>query len=220
MAPRRASTLRGSSRAADTRSSTSGIRRNTCSRQPPSRYSHEHTQTGMQTDNSVTNSVEPKTSFKEYSHSPASHTKTLSGRPTSQDTTLLQPETQRTPSTSSTHHLSTPSSGRSINLSTMRELLRAHKEDIIDRVFVELRNKPLFQPTVSSPNSPVLHPHHSSTQPIQYCPPPGTQPALPNSTATSTIAKVGTQLAQLRTTNTPEQPQFDQRHLGTSYPTQ
>lgn len=124
-----------------------------------------------------------------------------------------------TPSTPSTRHLSTPSSDRSINLSTMRELLRAHEHEIVDRVVLQLRTQPPLQPAVTSPNSPVLHCHHSGTQPIQYFPPSGTQPAPPNSTVTR-IAELESQLAQLRAANPPDQSRFDQGHLGTSYPTQ
>jgi len=193
MAPRRASTRRGSLRASNTRSSTSGIRRNTRSRQPPSRYGHKQGQTGMHTDDSASNSVEPETSIPEYSHSPSSSTRTLSGRPASQDTIPAQPETEMTPSTHSTRHLPTLSSNCSINLSTMKELLRAHEQNIIDRVVLQLRTQPPLQPTVTSPNSPVLHSHHPGTQPIQYCPPSGTQPPPPNSTATR-ISELESQL--------------------------
>ena len=96
MAPRRALTRRGSSRASNMSSSTSRTQRNTRSRQPPSRYNHDHNQTGMQTDDSATNRVEPKRSIPEYSHSPTSNTRTVRGKPASHYPTLLQPKRQMT----------------------------------------------------------------------------------------------------------------------------
>ena len=101
----------------------------------------------------------------------------------------------------------------------MKELLPAHEEDIIDRVVLQLRTQPSLQPTVPSSNSPVLHSHHTGTQPIQYYPPSSTQPAQPNSIA-ARIAELESQLSELRAANLPEQSRFDQTHLGTSYPTQ
>ena len=67
----------------------------------------------------------------------------------------------------------------------MRELLRSHEQDIVDRVVLLLRTQPNPQPAPTAPHPPTL----------QY-PAPGTQPGPANPTLVR-IAELETQLAEL-----------------------
>jgi len=89
----------------------------------------------------------------------------------------------------------------------MRELLRSHKQDIIDHVVLHLRTLPNPQPAPTSP-----HPT------LQY-PAPGTQPGPANPTLVP-IAELETQLAELRAAALPCQPIMESRAPGMFHPIQ
>ena len=103
MAPRRSSTRAGSSNQSNTRASASRIRKNTRSRQSPSRYGQLIDLSSPAIDTSAANytasdSVETNPSTPEYSHTPPSNTRTLSRSPISQRTRGPHTELPRSPS--------------------------------------------------------------------------------------------------------------------------
>ena len=224
MAPRRSSTRGGSSNQSNTRASASRIRKNTRSRQPPSRYGQLIDPSSPAIDTSAANytasdSVETNPSTPEYSHTPPSNTRILSRSPISQRTTGPHTEPPRSPSVLGTRPSPTPPSEASINLSTMRELLRSHKQDIVDRVVLQLRTQPPSQPSTIPPDQLASHYPALGTQPVPHYSVPGTQPVVANPTLIR-IAELETQLAELRAANQRDQPLAESRPPGTSYPTQ
>ena len=224
MAPRRSSTRGGSSNQSNTRASASRIRKNTRSRQPPSRYGQLIDPSSPAIDTSAANytasdSVETNPSTPEYSHTPPSNTRTLSRSPISQRTRGPHTELPRSPSVLETRPSPTPPSEASINLSTMRELLRSHEQDIVDRVVLQLRTQPPSQPSTIPPDQLASHYPALGTQPVPHYSVPGTQPVVANPTLIR-IAELETQLAELRAANQRDQPLAESRPPGTSYPTQ
>ncbi|KAG0639758.1 hypothetical protein HOY80DRAFT_1072416 [Tuber brumale] len=177
MALRRSSTRGGSGRT-NTRSSTSGIRKNTRSSHPPARYGQQQDSASTVggspvTNNSESDSDEPTPSTPEYSHSSPSNTRTLSRSTASRDTEGSHPESQISPSEPGTRTLSVPPSNVPINLSTMRELLRSHEQDIVDRVVLQLRAQPPPPSNNYSPNLTSLtlpHPWHPASPSQSHTP--------------------------------------------------
>jgi len=149
-------------------------------------------------------------STPEYSLSPGDNAGTRSQTLRSLSSTTLA-ELVAVGSTSQTqdnepHPLSTLE--QSINLNTMRELLRSHQQDIIDQVLDQLdsqnhRVPNLVQPRPSSPH----HPHQ------------GRQPSSANPTLAK-IAQLEAQLAQLQGQNSQEPIPTEPRANGMSNPAQ
>ena len=212
MAPRR-STRGGRTSRASTQSSGAGIQKNTRSRQAPTRYGQQqdpaHTPRGSESTNGPSSdNDEGDPSTPEYSHSPPSNTRTLSGSPASRNATGPDLDNYLATSDPATRPPSASASERSINMTTMRELLRSHEQEIVDRVVLQLRTQHDPLPTTISSN-PLPSNH----------PPPSIQLAPADPTLTR-IAELEGQLAELRATNRHSLPLLQPRPLGMLYPTQ
>jgi len=145
MAPRRASTRGGTSAPLSRRGTRGGIRKNPRTRQAPTRYDlHPEpapsTPRSAETNESGSSSMEPEPSIPEYSHSPQSNEIQPSLAPVSPENPRPPPATPTTESEPESRSPSSPRSDRTISLGTMRQLLRSHEEDIIDRVVQRLRS--------------------------------------------------------------------------------
>ena len=214
MAPRRSSTRGGRTSRPNTRGPEGGIRKNTRSRHAPTRYGQQQepvltpTRESEGTNDPRSDSEEAQPSTPEYSHSPPSNTRTLSGSPTSQNTARSDRGNHISTSAQASRTPSISPSERSINLTTMRELLRSHEQEIVDRVVLQLGMQNHSQPTTTRPDLPPTH--HQV---------PGTQPIQANPTLTR-IAELEAQLAELRALNQHSQQLPQPIPLGTSYPTQ
>ena len=214
MAPRRASTRGGSTTQASRNRATGGIRKNTRTRQQPNRYGHsgeqastpQRSQAASNTTSDI-NTAEP--SIPEYSHSPSLSTNTLqqSRSPTRQNSPAQQDEAPNSPSPPETRASSPATVEGSVNLSTMRELLHSHEQDIIDRVVLQLSTHNLPQPSRTDSNLPSSFHMH-----------PGTQPSILNSTQ-ARIIELESQLAQLRAQREQQNITHEPNLLGTSNPT-
>lgn len=103
----------------------------------------------------------------------------------------------------------------------MRELLRSHEQDIVDRVVLQLRTQPPPQPSSIPADPPAPHYPPPRTQPAPDYQVPGTQPAPANSTF-ARIAELKSQLAELRAVTQSQrvQPLAELRAPGMLYPTQ
>lgn len=198
MAPRRGST-RGRTTAPNTRRRTqAGVRKNTRNRQAPNRYGQEATASpgtqGTQEPHSPTSSdaeTEPTTS--RYSHSPdPTPSQTLRG-------------TSTLPSEASTLSSATASPEIPIDLNTMRELLRSHEQDIVERVVQQLsaRNQPLQIPSPPCPRELPrrVAPTHPPTQ----------------SATLGKIAELERQLAQLREESEQERATMEELRAPGTY---
>jgi len=198
MAPRRIGTRCGTSTRANTRGSSGGIRKNTCCKQQPSRYGQEPATpsvvlTSEKTNNSGSENREVEPSTPAYTLSPADNAPARSPTIFSIScTTLRQPPTIATPSTRDNESHPASSPGTAISLTTMRELLRSHEQDIVDRVVDQLtsRNPSLPSPTLPSPHIP--HNPHLGGEP------PPANPILTN------ILQLEAQLAELTAANSEE----------------
>ncbi|KAG0644752.1 hypothetical protein HOY80DRAFT_1097526 [Tuber brumale] len=140
-APRRASTRGGSTSRANRNRAPGGIRRNTRSRQQPNRYGHPEEQPSIHPHSQApsdppSDSDEAEPSTREYSYSSSSSTNTIqqSRSPVPQQSGGQQQETPTLPSEPDARPLSAVTAETSINLNTMRELLRSHEQDIVDQV--------------------------------------------------------------------------------------
>ncbi|KAG0638324.1 hypothetical protein HOY80DRAFT_1048153 [Tuber brumale] len=221
MAPRRASTRGGSTSRANWNRAPGGIRRNTRSRQQPNRYGHPDEQPSIHPDSQApsdppSDSDEAEPSTPEYSHSSSSSTNAIpqSRSPVPQQRRGQQQEIPTLPSEPDARSLSVATVETPINLNTMRELLRSHEQDIVDRVVLQLSSRNLPQSSIMNTNPQASFYMH-----------PGTQPSIPNPTL-SRIAELESQLAQLRAqseqeriTNEPSPPgMFNPTHTLTSIP--
>jgi len=163
MAPRRSSTGGGRTSRANTRGPEGGIRKNTCSRHAPTRYGQQQepaltpTREREGTNDPGSDSDEAEPSIPEYSHSPPSNTRTLSGSPTSRNTARSDRGNHISTSAQASRTPSTSPSERSINLTTMRELLCSHQQEIVDWVVLQLGMQNDSQPTTTCPNPPPTH---------------------------------------------------------------
>ena len=178
MAPRRASTRGGSTTRASRNRATGGIRKNTRTRRQPNRYGHSAEQASTPqrspaASNTTSDSDTAEPSIPEYSHSPSLSTNRLqqSRSPTRQNSPAQQDEAPNSPSPPETRASSPATVEGSVNLSTMRELLRSHEQDIVDRVVLQLSTHNLPQPSHTDSNLPSSFHMH-----------PGTQPSIQNST--------------------------------------
>jgi len=159
MAPRRASTRGGSTTRASRNRATGGIRKHTRNRQQPNRYGHSEDQgssprPSQAASNTTSDSDEPEPSIPEYSHSPSSSTNTLqqSRSPTQRNSTPQQEQSPTSPSQLDTRPVSPAIVEGFVNLSTMRELLRSHEQDIVDRVVLQLSTHNLPQQSIAHIN--------------------------------------------------------------------
>jgi len=216
MAPRRAARGRGNTTGtrANTRRSPGGIRKNTRSRQQPSRYGQEQEAASFGLGSEITNDsrseseqVEPSTPA--YTVSPAENPRLRSPTLASlSSTTLRQREALSTPTTRDTQSLPASSPDLPINLNTMRELLRSHEQDIVHRVMDQLNSRNNSQPRIPQPSSQI--PHHSPPRIL-------TSPVNP---ILAKITELEDQLAQLRAANSQEHILTESRAHGTLIPTQ
>jgi len=200
---------------ANTRRAPGGIRKNTRSRQRPIPYGQDHpTPSGSlaseTTNDAGSDSDEEEPSTPEYSLSPGDNAVTCSQTLRSLSSTTLA-ERVAVGSTLQTrdnepHPLSTPE--QSINLHTMRELLRSHQQDIIDQVLDQLNSQNHRVSNLVQPSPSSLHHHH-----------PGTQPSSTNPTLAK-IAQLEAQLAQRRGQNSQEPIPTEPRAIGMSNPAQ
>ena len=101
----------------------------------------------------------------------------------------------------------------------MRELLRSHEQDIVDRVVLQLRTQPTPQPSTIPANPQGLHHLPSDTQSALHYRPPGTHAPFENPRLIR-IAELESHLAELRAANQREQPLPELRAPGRSYPIQ
>jgi len=156
----------------------------------------------------VATADEPST--PEYSLSPSDNAGTRSQTLRSLSSTTLAERvavgsTPQTPD-NEPHPLSTPE--QSINLHTLRELLRFHQQDIIDQVLDQLNSQNHRVPNLVQPSPSSPHHHH-----------PGTQPSSANSTLAK-IAQLEAQLAQLQGQNSQEPIPTEPRANRMSNPAQ
>ena len=210
MAPRR-TTARGGSQNSrgNTRRQQAGIRKNTRSRQPPSRYGQNPEQTSTPTCSQIaynegSDSDEAASNSPRHSYSPSSSTNTLqpSRTPISRSSTVQQPRTPSIPRQTNSSPVSHAASVTSINLSTMRELLRSHEQDIVDRVLHQLTSQNPPQHSIVNTEQ-----HSGSHQRTRTQPPPA------NPTMVK-IAELESQLAQLLSQNELERSLIEQNPLG------
>jgi len=199
MAPRRAPTCTGTATSANRGRARGGIRKNTRYCQPPSRYGQQErdTETPIAQSEGSNESLNPSegvpttpseraASSPQYSLSPRSYAHRHGSTLTSSSNTLPRVRAPASASVPSSSHTSPPPQNTPINLSTMRELLRPHEQDIVDRVVLQLQSQ----------NTRLANPHHTS--PVS----PQTTAANPLPQELSPdlrrILNLETQLAQLR----------------------
>ena len=147
---------------ANRRGNSDGIRKTTRNRQAPNRYGQPNTadRTSPTTDETVTQENEDgESEASEYGNqAPAAHEPSSSQyKPQTTESLLSEiPVIQSRPETPSGRHHLAP---ESITLDDMRELLRAHEEDIVNQVVQQLR--PTHTPAISaSPNLIQSSPNH------------------------------------------------------------
>jgi len=217
MAPRRLSTRQNTSTGGTTRGTRGGVRKNTRTRQPPNRYGHHEdpssitiaSATPSQTP-SVSEGIEPST--PEYGQSPGPPSRIR--HPTQSSATEHTPQhssARVTPAPPSEQHngSSSPASTRgSINIDTMRELLRSHEQDIINRVVLQLSSQNPTLPPATDSNFQALPPTHT-----------GTQPLIPSPTQLR-ISELERQLSQLRAQQELQHTSIEPSAVGTFNPTQ
>jgi len=104
-------------------------------------------------------------------------------------------------------------------MTTMRELLHSHEQDIVDHVVLQLRTQPTPQPSTIPAKPPGLHHPPTDTQSSLHYRPPGTHTPFGNPTLVR-IAELDTHLAESRVAEQREQPLPELRAPGTSYPIQ
>ena len=195
MAPRRASTCGSTSTQASTRRTRGGVRKNTRTRQLPSRYGHHEDPSSITIASEASNEtpsesedVEP--SIPEYGQSPESPSHTRHQSPASSihhtPRGLAASVTSFQPNESYNRSASPASTRDSINIDTMRKLLRSHEQDIVNRVVHQPNSQIPTQHLATHSTSKAIPPSHSGTQPPLLSP---TQ--LP-------IAELESQLAKLR----------------------
>jgi len=195
MAPRRASTRGSTSTRASTQRTRGGVWKNTRTRQPPSRDSHHEDPSSITIASEASNetpsdSEEVEPSIPEFSQSPesASHTRDQSATSNIHHTPrgLAASVTSFQPNKSYNRSACPASTRGSINIDTMRELLRSHELDIVNRVVHQLNSQIPTQHPATHSTPQALPPSHSGTQPPLLSP------------RQLRIAKLEHQLAQLR----------------------
>ena len=212
MPRRRGSTRRDTSTPSNRRVARGGIRKNTRSRQAPSRYGQPPTQTNQQpgrenTSGTSSESGDKEPSDSEYRHSSSTHTlQHIPGEVLSRAASCVTPATSSEPDTIPAP---VPSPDGSINLYSMRELLRSHEQDIVDRVVLRLSSQQICHSPPSQPNP----------EPQQF---PEVATLAPRRNATLTrITELESQLAKLRQEHNRQQqaPSAEQSIYGMYNPT-
>lgn len=143
------------------------------------------------TNEPSSSSQDPEPSTPQYSDSLASNERIHVWQSLYSNTMSPPQMTPVPPSEIDSHTFSRSPSDIPINLSTIRELLRSHQQEIVDRVILQL--------TSQNPNPQHPNPHTSSSshpQPV-HSPIQATQPPKTNATL-ARITELESQLAQLR----------------------
>ena len=174
--PVRRGSRQGGKQAAANRRATGtggGIRKNIGSRQPPSRYgqSQEHDTDEEQHEHTLGEDAETDSNqaeSREYNNPAPSGSQSHTLSEHNQDSLLRTPQSS-TPAPQSLHEPSPPraSIGReAISVEDMRELLRSHEEDIVDRVFLRLSSQN-NRPTATPSRLPTIRatPSHRQQEP-------------------------------------------------------
>lgn len=143
MAPRRAARRGGNTTRANSRRAPAGIRKNTCTRQQHSRLGQEQERLRLELGSEITNdptseSEEPQPSTPQYSISQAYDSRSLHPTLASGSHTPTPRNAFATPSAGNTKSDLGLSQDPPINLRIMRELLRSHERDIVERVVDQL----------------------------------------------------------------------------------
>jgi len=195
MGPRRASARGGTSTLATEGRAPGGARKKTRPRQAPNRYGQQldpqHSIPVEDTNEPSRSSQDPEPSTPQYSDSPASNERIHVGHSLYSNTMSPPQMTPVQPSEIHSHTLSRSPSDIPINLSTMRELLHLHEQEIVDHVILQLTSQ---NPIPEHPN-----PHFSSSSHLQPVHNPIQATPLPKTNATlARITELESQLAQLR----------------------
>jgi len=143
MAPRRATARGGNSTPATRQRVPAGVRKNTHTRQAPSRYGQQRdpdhsTPRTEHTNSPSSNSEELEPSTPQYSHASPNNERINISHSQPSNTISPQPATLISSRDVDCHTLLRSPSDIPINLSTMRELLRSHEQDIVDQVVLQL----------------------------------------------------------------------------------
>jgi len=203
MAPRRVVSRGDSSTPTSQPRTRGGIRKNTRQRQPPNRYGVQPEPSTSRAESERTlapssTSQEPQPSTPQYSHSPSSNLEADSPTPPPTRTARREAGTLPSASLPDSSPLSLRTPDGSINLETMRDLLRSHQQEIVDCVILQLN-------TQNAAQIPIVNHHHEPQQRAQT-----TQAPQPNSTLTR-IEELEAQLSRLRGETTREQTAHQQR---------
>ncbi|KAG0137533.1 hypothetical protein HOY82DRAFT_535560 [Tuber indicum] len=158
MAPRRASTRRGTSTPSTRQRVQAGVRKNTGSHKTPNRYGQlpdpQMGTPGTADSNTSSTSIEePEASTPRYSHSLPSNEPLHIAHAADTNNPLPSASTLAPLSETDTHNLPHSPSNMPINIGTMRELLRSHEQEIIDRVVLRL-NSQIENPHLHTPPQP------------------------------------------------------------------
>jgi len=167
MAPRRASARGGISTPATRRRAQGGVRKDRCPRQAPNWYGQkpgpQESTPGEGTNEPSSSSQDPELTTAQYSHTPGSNKRIHVGQSLYPGTISPPQITPAPPREIDSHTLSLSTSYTRINLSTMRDLLRSHEQEIVDRVIIQLGSqKP--NPPNSNPPEPEP-PYRVDTRP-------------------------------------------------------
>ena len=169
---RRGSRRGGSQAGTNRRRGQGGIRKNTRSRQPPSRYGQEtepNTEENHQSPEEESGSDQGELSEYENSTIQGTQSHTLSEHIQSSVAISLRSTTPIPPTLYEPSQQATPSSSQTLNIEDMRELLRSHEEEIVDRVFLRLnaqnhgRRSSPARVTTPLPNTPRQPPESNET---------------------------------------------------------
>lgn len=189
-----------------------------CSCLPPTRYGHHEDPSSVTiaeepADDEKTDSEETELSIPKYRHSPtpARNSRNSSRSSAPCHSRALVPNTPAHPSEEESRSPSSSSTNQSINLSSMCELLRSHKQEIVHRVMQQLNSQSLLLPAV---NHPI--PQSEPRSPPSL---PGTQPPSSNPTLMK-IAELESQVAALWAHQERQHPLAQPGTLGTFDSTQ
>ena len=181
MSRRRVSAWGGHQAPPSQRGTYDRVRRITRNRQAPRRYGHvvdleaiQPEQEEIQEPESISDQVLPS----EYSQSTQADIKLTPSTNANESDAYTQSATMEPASRPASSQQSTSGSQVGISLEDMRQLLRSHRQDIIDRVVLQLRSKEHnLRPAMAYVN-PTISPTSK-----------GTKPSLPRESAKSLIWK-------------------------------